>query len=105
METTFKTPHAPIIRSEKETVVRQSSVFWDKMESERYAWVPFIVTLIGCMGGIAAAFGANYDALRLSLVAVPTAITLALNLAVAPMRWIIWAFAITLFLDIVLLII
>ena len=81
-----------------------NSLFWKKVEFNRFAIIPMLLVIIGCVGGFAAAFGAGADTFRLSLIAFPTIITLAITLAVAPMRWIFCASIIALILDVMVLI-
>jgi hypothetical protein len=60
--------------------------FWAQAEYNRFGIIPILLLIIGCAGGIAAAFGAQADILKLGLIAFPTIIALAMVLAVAPMR-------------------
>lgn len=81
-----------------------TSSFWSSIEFNRFGIIPILLTLIGCAGGIAAGFGAKNDIFRLALIAFPTAIVLALILAVSPMRTITRASIIALVLDLIILI-
>ena len=94
-----------------ETTVKNSTIevsqgsaaptFWQTMEFNRFGIMPIVLLLIGCIGGIAAGFGAFNDLLRISLVAFPTIISLALILAVSPMRVIFFSAAIAIVCDMI----
>lgn len=92
----------------KKTIAQTKEIikpdFWNKMEFSRYGVISMLVIIIGCLGGIAAAFGAHDSALELSLIAFPTIISLALILAVAPMRAIVYLCSIAIVLDLIVLI-
>ena len=75
--------------------------FWESMEFNRFGIIPVVLLLIGCIGGIAAGFGAFADLLRISLIAFPTIISLALILAVSPMRVIFYSAAIAIVCDVI----
>lgn len=79
--------------------------FWQSMEYNRFGIIPFLLLIIGCVGGIAAGFGAFGNMLTLSLIVFPTIICLALILAVVPMRAIMFAASIAIVCDIVALVI
>lgn len=82
-----------------------AGTFWDRMEFNRFGIMPIILLLIGCIGGIAAGFGAFADLLRISLVAFPTIISLALILAVSPMRVIFYSAALAIACDLIAIVI
>lgn len=109
METTIKSNQAKSFaqaekRAETTTVTVNANVdFWQKMEFMRFGIIPLQLFILGCVSGIAAAFGAQADALKLALVAFPTIIALALTLAGTPMRVIIWATITAIVLDLVVL--
>jgi hypothetical protein len=93
-----------VIKSQEQTFktnVKEATVspFWESLEYNRYGLIPIILLIIGCIGGVAAAFGAGADIIKLSMVAFPTIISLAMILAVAPMRVIIYVCSIALALD------
>jgi hypothetical protein len=102
METTMKSNHG-IASKKTEKKEKAVSPIWQQAETRRFAIISMLLTVLGCIGGIAAAFGAHGDPFRLSLVAFPTIIALALTLAVAPMRLIIYVSAIAISLDLVVL--
>ncbi|MFL5754094.1 MAG: hypothetical protein ACJ76F_11850 [Bacteroidia bacterium] len=104
METTMKSSHG-LAAQRTEKKEKTVSTIWQKAESSRFAIIPILLTVLGCIGGVAAAFGAHGDPFRLSLVAFPTIISLALMLAVAPMRLIIYLSTLAIVLDLVALVI
>lgn len=101
METTIKSNQKTgLIQTEKvNTAEKQNSDFWKRMESVRFAVIPMQLFILGCISGIAAAFGAHGQIIKLAMIAFPTIIALALTLAVSPMRTIIWASGIAVVLD------
>ncbi len=80
------------------------SDFWNNAEFNRFGIIPMLLAFIACTGGFATAFGAYSDTLRLSMVVFPTMIALALMLAVAPMKAIIYASTFAIILDLLILI-
>ncbi len=80
------------------------SEFWKKVEFNRFGIIPVLILLIGCIGGLAAAFGALEDTVKLAMVIFPTIISLAFILAGAPMRVVIWTSAIAIVLDLLVLV-
>lgn len=91
-------------RAEKATAsAKTNSNFWQQMEFMRFGIIPMQLVILGCVSGIAAAFGAQADTLKLALVAFPTIIALALTLAVSPMRIIILATISAIVLDLIVL--
>lgn len=81
----------------------QSSGIWEKAEEARFGIIPILLIVIGCMGGIAAAFGAYDNTAQLITVAIPTMLTLSFMLAVGPMRLILWSSAVAIALDLLIL--
>lgn len=81
-----------------------NTAFWNKLEFSRYGIISMLVLITGCLGGIAAAFGAHGSSLELALIAFPTILSLALILAVAPMRAILYLCSIAVALDLIVLI-
>ena len=100
METTLKNPATAIAQTAPE---KEATGFWATMEFNRFGILPILLLIIGCVGGIAAGFGAFDDLLRISLVAFPTIISLALVLAVAPMRVVFFSAAVALICDVIAL--
>jgi hypothetical protein len=72
-------------------------------EFNRFGLIAVILTVVGCLGGIAVGLGAIESTVALTAVIIPTMATLSLLLAVAPMRYILTATGISLFIDIALI--
>jgi hypothetical protein len=105
METTISKKDSVAFSSSKSTSHTQPmSAFWQKMEFARYGAIAMILTIIGCMGGFAASYGAGDNIFKIALVAFPTILSLAFMLAVMPMRLIVWASSIAVLIDICLII-
>ncbi len=104
METTMKS-NQRFTKEKTERKTNSVSGIWEQAESSRFGIIPILIVVIGCIGGLAAAFGAHGDPFRLSLVAFPTIIALALMLAVAPMRLIVYVSTLAIVLDLVALVI
>lgn len=81
--------------------------FWDKiipdLELNRFGTISIVILLIGCLGGITVSQGAGESWIQLSILVVPMMVTLVLLLAVMPMRWVLNATAITLVIDVLVL--
>jgi hypothetical protein len=103
METIIKAGHINVQAQTKINKSSSVSNLWENVESNRFGIIPILLLIIGCVGGIAAAFGAKDDVIRLSLIAFPTIISLALILAVAPMSWIIRLSALAVLADLAVL--
>ena len=102
METTIKSTASKTgLHSQ---TINTSSPFWEKLEFNRYGIIAMLILIIGCMGGIAASFGADGNALKISAVAFPTVIALSLMLAVSPMRMIVYVSGLAILLDFIVLI-
>ena len=104
MNTSIQKSHTIVstnsIRSEK----KSNTHFWENCESNRFGIIPILLVVIACIGGITAAYAIDDNAFRLGLVVFPTIISLALMLAVAPMKWIIWLSTTAVVIDILLFI-
>lgn len=72
-------------------------------EFNRFGLICVILTIVGCLGGIAVGLGAINNVMTLSAVIIPTMATLSLLLAVSPMRWIMTAALVAVSLDLILI--
>jgi hypothetical protein len=72
-------------------------------EFNRFGLICVILTVVGCLGGIAVGLGAINNVVLLSAVIIPTMATLSLLLAVSPMRWIMAAALVAVSLDLILI--
>ncbi len=75
----------------------------EKAEFNRFGIISLVLTVVGCLGGIAVGLGAIKYYLTLTLVVVPTMATLSLLIAVAPMRSILIAGTISLLVDLIMI--
>lgn len=73
-------------------------------EFNRFGLISLILTIVGCLGGIAVGMGALGNTLATSIIIIPTMITLSLLLAVSPMRWIMMAGIVSSTIDILFII-
>ncbi len=104
METTLKSTHANFSASQTTTTENSNLAFWNKMEVNRFGVSPVILLLLGIIGGVAAAAGIMDSWVKLAAVAFPSTISLALILAVAPMRAIIIGSSLAILLDLLVII-
>lgn len=85
--------------------IKQST--WTKLENlaneYRFGVIAITLLIIGCLGGVTMNYGAALHTWSLIVVVIPTMTTLSLLLAVAPMRWILNAFIVTVIIDILVL--
>lgn len=72
-------------------------------EFNRFGLIAVILTIVGCLGGVAVGMGAINSTFALILVTIPTMLTLSLLLAVSPMRWILSVATIAVAIDILLI--
>ncbi len=87
METTITTPKTSSINIH--TTKSQKS-FWEMLEFNRFGVIAFVLSLVACASGITAGFFVDGTSqLDLTLVALPTMLTLCSILIVAPIKWII----------------
>lgn len=75
-----------------------------ELNANRHGLICIILLIVGCLGGITVWAGAIQSVLSLTLVVLPTMITLSLLLAVAPMQWILRMSYLSVGLDVILLI-
>lgn len=75
----------------------------DYSEFNRFGLICVILTIVGCLGGAAVGLGAIGNTLALITIIVPTMITLSLLLAVSPMKWIMLSAAITVGIDLLMI--
>ena len=61
------------------------------IEFNRFGLISVVLLIVGCLGGLTVGLGAVNEIWSLTLVVVPTMLTLALLLAVAPMKYIMTA--------------
>ena len=81
-----------------------SDVFWEEMEFSRFGLTPILLISVVCLSSVAMAFGAGSFDLRLILTAGLSMTFLVSILALLPMKWIFKIAAITVLIDVVLLV-
>lgn len=69
-------------------------------EFNRFGVISMLILVIGCLGGIAVGLGGINHIFSLILIIIPTMTTLSFLLAVAPMKWILTAAVLTVFIDV-----
>ena len=72
-------------------------------EFNRFGLIFVILTIVGCLGGIAIGLGGINYTFSLIAVVLPSMLTLSLLLAVAPMRIILTSTVVTVSIDIILI--
>ena len=78
---------------------------WEKdAEFNRFGIISVVLLIVGCLGGITVGMGAIDHIWSLVLVIIPTMTTLSLLLALAPMRYILYATAASVLIDVILLV-
>ena len=65
------------------------------VEFNRFGLICAVLLIVGCLGGLAVGLGGVNHVWSLAMIVVPTMATLSLLLAVAPMRYILTAGAIS----------
>lgn len=101
METTISTAAAKSVSSistkdHKKTI--------EMLEFNRFGVIAFVLSIVACASGITAGFFVDGTSqLDLTLVAMPTMITLCSILIVAPIRWIIGVGSIALLIDLLII--
>ncbi len=82
-----------------------NSFFKEGMEHNRYAIISAVLLIVGCLGGLTVGYGAIHSTFQLIAIVVPTMATLSLLLAVAPLKYVMNLAAITIIIDVIILII
>lgn len=59
------------------------------VEFNRFGIISIVLLVVGCLGGFAVGLGGVKEVWSLIMIVIPTMTTLALLLAVSPMKWII----------------
>jgi hypothetical protein len=104
MNTLAKTSNALLTAKAESKHQSATTQLWETMETNRFGLIVVILLIIGCLGGIAAAFGAGDSTLQIALTAFPTILSLALVLGVAPMKAIFSLSLVAVILDLLVLI-
>lgn len=104
MNTIAKTSRATFNVRTRKIAVTSVSNFWTELEYARFALIPVILVIIGCIGGIAAGFGTNNSIFELAVVSIGTVIPMSLLMAVVPMKPVFYLSVIAVLLDFLILI-
>lgn len=81
-----------------------NKIFHGELESNRFAIITIVLLVVGCIGGIAVGMGSAASSFQLSVIVLPTMVTLSLLLAVAPLRYILSAALLTILIDTILIV-
>jgi amino acid transporter len=76
-----------------------------ELENNRFGIISVIVVFVGCLGGVTVGLGAAHHTWQLFLIVLSTMLTLSFLIAVAPVKQILNLAAISVVIDIVVLII
>jgi hypothetical protein len=88
METTISASAISKIKNTDKAVSQKK--FWDMLEFNRFGVIAWVLAIVACTSGITAGlFVDGTSQLDITLVALPTMLTLCTILIVAPMRWIV----------------
>lgn len=90
--------------------VNTESTFWDRFfeggaEYNRFAIISAVLLVVGCLGGLTVGYGAIDHLYQLFLIIIPTMTTLSLLLAVSPMKYVLNMAVLTIFIDVIFLLI
>ena len=103
METAIKSNPAKIYISHHISTPVQTS-FWKNLESNRFAIIPILLVVTGCLGALSASFGAEGSITKLAIVAFPTSIATSLIIGLAPMKVALYASALAIVVDLIFLV-
>lgn len=92
------------VQKHKNSTARQAPKWEKEAEFNRFGIISMALLIVGCLGGITVGMGAIEHLWSLTMVIIPTMTTLSLLLALAPMRYIIYATATSVLIDVILLV-
>jgi hypothetical protein len=85
----------------------QDTGIWGKLgvwaDENRFGVISIALLIVGCLGGVAMNLGAVSQTWSMITVIIPTMLTLSLLLAVAPMKWILNALALSVVVDLLVI--
>ncbi len=70
-------------------VSKTQSKFWQEAESNRYGWIAMQLLIVGCLGGITAAFVLPISLIAVALLGLASVTALTTMLAGLPMKWVL----------------
>jgi len=94
----------PVVKEQNLLSKLNSESFWEEMEFSRFGLTPILLISVVCLSSVAMAFGAGSFDLRLILTAGLSMSFLVTILALLPMKWIFKIAAVTVVVDLILLI-
>jgi hypothetical protein len=76
----------------------------ETLEFNRFGIISIVLLIVGCLGGLTVGYGAVNAVWSLTLIVIPTMVTLSLLLAVSPMKYIMTAAITTVTIDLLMLV-
>ena len=71
----------------------------ENLEFNRFGIISIVLLIVGCLGGLTVGFGAVKEVWSLTLIVIPTMVTLSLLIAVSPMKYIMTSAIIAVLID------
>lgn len=97
--------HSTLAVENKQTKVATKSKVWEMLEFNRFGVIAFVLSIVACASGITAGFFVDGTSqVDLTLVALPTMMTLCSILIVAPIRWIMAIGVVAMLIDLCIII-
>ena len=78
------------------------NIFYDH-DMNRYGIISMLLLIVGCLGGMAVGLGGMQSVIQLIFLVIPTMTALAMILAVAPMKYIVYSSMVAVALDLIIL--
>ena len=76
----------------------------EALEFNRFGIISIVLLIVGCLGGLTVGYGGVNEIWSLTLIVIPTMVTLSLLLAVSPMKYIMTAAITTVIIDLLMLV-
>lgn len=81
--------------------LKKNDGIFSNIEFNRFALISVVLLVVGCLGGLTVGLGAVEHVWALTLIVVPTMITVSLLLAVAPMKYILTGAVVSSVIDVI----
>lgn len=94
-----------IVKEEPKTGIRFIDKIFFDAETNRYGIISMLLIAVGCLGGVGVGTGGLQYTVELIILVASTMFALAMILAVAPMKWILYSSFISILLSIVCIVI
>ncbi len=75
----------------------------ESLEFNRFGIISMVLLVVGCLGGLTVGFGAVKEVWSLTLIVIPTMVTLSLLIAVAPMKYIMTSAFVAVVIDLLMI--